>query len=468
LCNNGEVYTWGGGGQYNKGQCGHGDLKEYENPKKIEFFQKRTNRNVVKIACGGYHTMILCDNNELFGFGKGTYGQLGYGGSEDSIKPVQVKFNKIYENFEKENSLIGINKINLLDNLMELNSTIKINASNTNEIIIKDIKCGGEHTIVLSKFGRVYSFGHGYTGQLGLGNSKNYHVPMLVKSLLKKRIVSIAAGWSHSMILSEKNFLYVSGCGKYGELGLEDEENRSNFTLVRPTMDVNITQFFAGGHHSWIIVDSENPEKVEIKTPSPINTPPGTPSPKNLSPRIRTEVKNNSPKKNSVITIQKLSKEKSQLEEKLQLDLDLLGGKSSNNNNHILQVTYTDLKTCHRFIRFSIDPNSKFKDISFKDLNKLIGNFFVNERGLISYRLQDDSDINFKNTCGNNNLAMDIITKEIKGNFKLNLNKKYSYSIVLLYDYTKIADLMAVKNEIEENYSNENKNNFYCKNNIIQ
>ena len=51
---------------------------------------------------------------------------------------------------------------------------------------------------------------------------------------------------------------------------------------------------------------------------------------------------------------------------------------------------------------------------------------------------------------------------------QINLNKKYSYSIVLLYDYTKIADLMAVKNEIEENYSNENKNNFYCKNNIIQ
>ena len=28
LSSNGELFTWGGGGQYNRGQCGHGDLKE--------------------------------------------------------------------------------------------------------------------------------------------------------------------------------------------------------------------------------------------------------------------------------------------------------------------------------------------------------------------------------------------------------------------------------------------------------
>ncbi len=363
---------------------------------------------------------------------------------------------------------------------MELNSTIKINSSLTNKISIKDIKCGGEHTIILSKFGRLYTFGHGYTGQLGLGNSKNYHVPMLVKSLLKKNIISIAAGWSHSIILTDQNFLYVSGCGKNGELGLEDEENRSMFTLIKSTMELNINKIFAGGHHSWIIVDSENPEKdFEIKTPSPINSPRGdqvfeVKSIRNLSPNLKYVNKNDSPKKISSIVanqnlnlqdLHKINKEKIQLEEKLQFNLDLLGEKISNKKNNILQVTYTDLKVLHRFIRFSIDPNanSRFKNISFKDLNNLIRNFFEKERGLISFKLQDDNDVNFKNTSGNNNLAMDIIAKEIKANFKLNLNKKYFFSIILNFDYTKIPDFLEVKREIEDNYSKENMNNIFCK-----
>lgn len=66
--------------------------------------------------------------------------------------------------------------------------------------------------------GRVYTFGHGYTGQLGLGNTKNYERPTIVKCLIKKTINQIAAGWSHTMVLSSEGNLYVAGCGKYGEL----------------------------------------------------------------------------------------------------------------------------------------------------------------------------------------------------------------------------------------------------------
>jgi alpha-tubulin suppressor-like RCC1 family protein len=83
---------------------------------------------------------------------------------------------------------------------------------------IADIKCGGEHTVILSNMGRVYTFGHGWTGQLGLGNSRNYDRPIIVKSLLNKKIVQIAAGWSHTLVLTYSGNLYAAGCGKYGEL----------------------------------------------------------------------------------------------------------------------------------------------------------------------------------------------------------------------------------------------------------
>ncbi len=85
-------------------------------------------------------------------------------------------------------------------------------------VIVKDVKCGGDHTVILSTYGRVYTFGHGYTGQLGLGNTKNCERPMIVKSLVRKCINQIAAGWSHTMVLTSEGNLYVTGCGKYGEL----------------------------------------------------------------------------------------------------------------------------------------------------------------------------------------------------------------------------------------------------------
>lgn len=97
LSNNGEVFSWGGGGQYNRGQCGHGDLKDIDAPKRIDFFKGKKANNVI---CGGYHTMVLCEESNLYGFGKGEFGQLGYGSSEDSTSPKIVKFSKksyIYE-----------------------------------------------------------------------------------------------------------------------------------------------------------------------------------------------------------------------------------------------------------------------------------------------------------------------------------------------------------------------------------
>jgi alpha-tubulin suppressor-like RCC1 family protein len=93
----GEVFTWGGGGQYNKGQCGHGDIKDIEVPKRLEFFK---NKRPMKVVCGGYHTMVLCDENILYGFGKGTYGQCGYGVAEDTSTPKLVKFSKKFVNYE--------------------------------------------------------------------------------------------------------------------------------------------------------------------------------------------------------------------------------------------------------------------------------------------------------------------------------------------------------------------------------
>ena len=69
LSEDGILYTWGGGGEsYNKGQCGHGTTKDVQKPKKVEFFIKN-NIKIKNVFCGGYHTIVIADSNELFSFG---------------------------------------------------------------------------------------------------------------------------------------------------------------------------------------------------------------------------------------------------------------------------------------------------------------------------------------------------------------------------------------------------------------
>ena len=237
LSENGVLYTWGGGGEsYNKGQCGQGSKKDVESPKKVEFFTKK-GLHIRKVSCGGYHTIVMDENNELYGFGKGIFGQCGYGQPEDTDYPRKIIFND----------------------------------KNLNKII--DIKCGGEHTLFLSDIGRVYACGHGYFGQLGLGNNKNVKSPILVQSLSNKNIIEIATGWSHSLVLTDSGYVYSAGCGKFGELGLGEKKNKYNYTWIRKLGTMNIKHIFAGGHHSWCIIDDKFPLKEKLIEPEPLEKP---------------------------------------------------------------------------------------------------------------------------------------------------------------------------------------------------
>ena len=87
---NGDLYTWGGGApSYNKGQCGHGHNNILEQPEKVRYL---ASKRIVKVACGGFHTLALTSENELFAFGSSSYGECGYGEFLDTNKPSLVKF----------------------------------------------------------------------------------------------------------------------------------------------------------------------------------------------------------------------------------------------------------------------------------------------------------------------------------------------------------------------------------------
>lgn len=196
----GRVFTWGGGGQsYNKGQLGHGHLENVEQPQQVTDLAPY---RVAQISAGGYHTLAATDEHLLFSWGSGQYGECGNHQNSNVLRPTQISLPIDKESFGMQDD--------------DYDVRVKLQ----NQGHVKQIRAGGHHSMVLTTNGRLYTFGFGQHGQLGHRSNQNMFRPRLVKDLLSKPVVAIAAGWNHSLVLTEVGDLYSCGYGKYGQLGL--------------------------------------------------------------------------------------------------------------------------------------------------------------------------------------------------------------------------------------------------------
>ena len=508
LSQDGALYTWGGGGDsYNRGQCGHGNLKDIENPKKVEYFIKN-NIKIKNVSCGGYHTIVISETGEeLFSFGKGIFGQLGHGKAEDSSTPQKVIF-KQKQNLKYENN---------------------------EKIIIIDVKCGGEHSLFLSSNNYLYACGHGYLGQLGLGNDKNINSPLIVLSLMNKKIIEIAAGWSHSLVLTSEGNIYSTGCNKYGELGIGKKNNKYNYIWISKLSKLNIKHISAGGHHSWCLLDNSEPYTKNKSIPEPLlksNFSMKKKSERNSSNLSEEQIENlNSEdsisrwdrKSNlhnkSAISVDNTNKRRYRYYDEEDDDInnsfidknnkrkpnkkikkiiddynnennmsvdDLIDGidkinknldnsdsekndnkdkneeeekeneEENNKSNYSdckLKIIYTNLNLSHRFIRFQ----SSFDYEQLK--TTIINNFIIPDKGIISYQFQRDEEVE-KNTDTLVDLSKAYKTYLINYLLKLgDLSKTYTLGMV--YDYDKNKDNIKFKELSNNNKHVENKQPFY-------
>lgn len=156
LTSDGVVFAWG---KNHKGQCGTGssmsvDMYAMENmPQPLDGMME--GQHVVKISGGHSHAAAVTDKGELFWWGS------------------------------------------------QLNLTPEL-APNLAHTKIVDVACGKDYTIALDEVGRLYSFGSGKTGVLGLANEKKAVAPTLVEGMLGKKVVKVDAGWSHVACLVEE------------------------------------------------------------------------------------------------------------------------------------------------------------------------------------------------------------------------------------------------------------------------
>ncbi|KAG0071789.1 Williams-Beuren syndrome chromosome region 16 protein [Linnemannia elongata] len=223
-----------GEGMNHSGQLGNGTRGDTSTFSAID----TSGMDVLAVACGREHSMVLMrpedeeafylsetlGNEEgsvetapavppkagvsktlLFGFGNSMYGQLGLGGSKDTL--AKELAGQQVAGFVFEPSPTAIELPDPEENVVQ-------------------VQCGLDHTILRTDQGNLYSMGWGADGQLGLGpeSSSDRAVPTLIERLSWKgrgkelgHVKEISSSTDFTLALLENHQLWIWGNAEYGQ-----------------------------------------------------------------------------------------------------------------------------------------------------------------------------------------------------------------------------------------------------------
>jgi len=173
LSRDGRVYTWGGN---DLGQLGLGDDNKRTAPTCVPFGPSKV---VKAIACGAEHMLAVSGEGEIFSWGRGAEGQLGY--DEELFD----------EPFPDPKRVQGIPSKAIC------------------------VAAGCYHSAAVTDQGEVFTWGDGSKGQLGHGTFATLLGPLPVEALGRNgadlQAVAVSCGAYHTAIRTENRLVYCWG-----------------------------------------------------------------------------------------------------------------------------------------------------------------------------------------------------------------------------------------------------------------
>ena len=203
-------------GQNSYGELGHGDVGQRRSFSRVTLLDEK---GIVSVGAGNEHTVFVTRDGKLLATGYNDSGQCGVGNTTQVRAPVAVS------------SLDG------------------------EEIAQVHVYNGCEHTLVVTKEGKLYAFGYNYRGQLGLGNTSSESIPRPVKSLSMRPVVMAACSYHHSIVLCADGALFSFGRNDSGQLGHGDTTDKKIPHLVQ-SAPKGVVSMSCGQFHSILVTKS--------------------------------------------------------------------------------------------------------------------------------------------------------------------------------------------------------------------
>ena len=193
-------------GRNNEGQLGLGN-----NTNKSSFTQVTSNINndVKQIACGSLHTVILKNDGSVWSCGYNGKGQLGL-----SSYTAQNTFTQVTTNINND---------------------------------VKQITCGGEHTLILKNDGSVLGAGSSSSYELASSTDSKPSFTLIANDV--KKLGELSTGSSTTFIIKNDNSVWVRGHHYYGQAIVPGSPNAvRNFTEVEVLSNDEIEQIVNSAH----------------------------------------------------------------------------------------------------------------------------------------------------------------------------------------------------------------------------
>lgn len=188
--------VWSAGGN-RRGQLGFGDRHDVAHFRAVRML-KDVGVRVVGVAAGEDFSVAVADGGEVFSWGGAGQGRLGHGSAERA--PGVARF--------------------ILGEAWVCETSPRLIRGLVGRKVVR-VQCGKHHTVAIDDCGRAIAWGAGRHFQLGTGDERDHYEPVDAFSTLRgERIVKVAPGGMHSLILCESGRVYALGANEAGCLGL--------------------------------------------------------------------------------------------------------------------------------------------------------------------------------------------------------------------------------------------------------
>ena len=257
----GAVIAWGNG---KSGRLGTGSSENSSRPSLINKTTDGVHLGVAAALVGGFcHSLVVLLSGQVFSWGCGADGRLGGGSYSDQMFPSRVLFfgskpidkGRDHEFHALEHSPVSspssfeqVGDMFLQDKSAEAYNKPAYALAEREpplDIRITKVAAGYAHSVFLSNTGHVYVCGSGESGQLGLmkpdGTKETVCLvprPVKIDYPLNTIIVDIACGDHHSACLTEAGELLTWGLNKTNACGLDPDDFNNASPIRNKTKDV--------------------------------------------------------------------------------------------------------------------------------------------------------------------------------------------------------------------------------------
>uniref|UniRef100_A0A670IH66 Serine/threonine-protein kinase Nek9 n=1 Tax=Podarcis muralis TaxID=64176 RepID=A0A670IH66_PODMU len=203
-----EVYVWGGG---------------KSSPQKLDAIKSGCSAR--QVCAGNTHFAVVTVEKELYTWvnmqgGTKLHGQLGHGDKASYRQPKHVE---------------------------------KLQGK-----AIRQVSCGDDFTVCITDEGQAFAFGSDYYGCIGVSKAFGSEVlePRQLTVFLSNPVEQVSCGDNHVAVLTRNREVYTWGCGEYGRLGLDSEEDHSLPQKVEIQKTSNIVSVQCGSDGTFLLTQA--------------------------------------------------------------------------------------------------------------------------------------------------------------------------------------------------------------------